>query len=505
MKLILLTCYFFSSFWISGFIVYRFFLSLRGPKRMPDPLTSKAISRFPDVCVQLPLYNEPHVAERLLNAVVALDWPKEHLFIQVLDDSTDETTALVEKFRFDHPTANLSHIRRPHRQGFKAGALKEGLALTDAPYLAILDADFIPAPNFLKALLPHLIENKNCFAIQARWTYLNPTFSILTRAQTLMLEAHQNVEHLSRQTLGAFIHFNGTAGILRRSSILQAGNWQSDTLTEDLDLSFRAQMQGFEIMYDPTHTASSELPSLIHAVKTQHARWAKGASQTLRKLFQKLIFSKTLSVSKKFHAILHLLSNTTYVFVFCYVVLLGPVVAIDPFAHLQSTELHLLSLILFSGLSYVYFYISSKLTRHSQLETLKAFFYMISLNVWLASHNALAVVRGYTKPTDPFIRTFKSGFQPHLPREKINFWTSTLFDMALLLFLALWIPTTFEKKQWVSGSLQGVCFLSIALWSLKYTLECLKINSAHVTPKLKIMDPLEAFHTPVLEKVSKTS
>lgn len=250
------------------------------PARSPEPET------WPVVTVQLPVYNERYVIQRLIDATAHLDYPHSCLQIQVLDDSTDETTRLA-RARIAHYRAQgleIECIHRHDRRGFKAGALADGLARARGEFIAIFDADFVPQPGFLKETIPHLAGDSQLGFVQTRWSYLNADYSALTRAQTIALDGHFVVEHMARNRSGLLMNFNGTAGVWRRQAIEAAEGWQSDTLIEDVDLSFRAQLAGWQALYLPEVAAPAELPPQIAAFKRQQARWATGAAQCLRKL-----------------------------------------------------------------------------------------------------------------------------------------------------------------------------------------------------------------------------
>jgi cellulose synthase/poly-beta-1,6-N-acetylglucosamine synthase-like glycosyltransferase len=246
---------------------------------------------YPCVTVQLPVYNERHVVERVLEAAVNLDWPAERLQIQVLDDSTDDTLQIIdaarERYRTQGVGMQIEHIRRPDRGGFKAGALQYGLASASGEFIAIFDADFIPRPDFLKKTIPYFCE-PTVGCVQARWGHINPATSQLTRAQALGIDGHFVIEQSARDSISAYLNFNGTAGVWRRACMTDAGGWQGDTLTEDLDLSYRAQLRGWRIVYRPEVVVPAELPVQIDAFKRQQFRWAKGSIQTALKLLGRL-------------------------------------------------------------------------------------------------------------------------------------------------------------------------------------------------------------------------
>jgi cellulose synthase/poly-beta-1,6-N-acetylglucosamine synthase-like glycosyltransferase len=250
------------------------------PGQPPRPET------WPLVTVQLPVYNELYVVQRLIDAVVCLDYPRDRLQIQVLDDSTDETARLAQARVAHHRARGLDIvlIHRRDRRGFKAGALTHGLETARGELVALFDADFLPQPSFLKRTVPHLAADPRLAFVQTRWGYLNPDYSGLTRAQTIALDGHFVVEHMARNQNGLIMNFNGTAGVWRREAIEAAGGWHSDTLTEDVDLSFRAQLAGWQALYLPHVESPAELPPQMAAFKRQQARWATGAAQCLVKL-----------------------------------------------------------------------------------------------------------------------------------------------------------------------------------------------------------------------------
>jgi cellulose synthase/poly-beta-1,6-N-acetylglucosamine synthase-like glycosyltransferase len=259
--------------------------------QMGDPVDAGTSFPHPHVTVQLPVYNERHVVERLIEAAIRLDWPAGRLQVQVLDDSTDDTrqiiAAALERYRARGVPIEIKHVRRPDRRGFKAGALQHGLASARGEFVAIFDADFIPPPDFLERTIP-------CFAdpdvgcVQTRWGHVNPDTSQLTKAQSLGIDGHFVVEQAARHATRAYLNFNGTAGVWRRACMDDAGGWQGDTLTEDLDLSYRAQLRDWRIVYRPEVVVPAELPVQIDALKRQQFRWAKGSIQTARKLLGRL-------------------------------------------------------------------------------------------------------------------------------------------------------------------------------------------------------------------------
>ncbi|WP_306413696.1 cellulose synthase family protein [Cecembia lonarensis] len=246
------------------------------PLILPDPLD------LPKVTVQLPVYNEKYVIDRLIEAVAELEYPKDKLEIQILDDSTDETSLIIQKKIKGFPEIDFQYIHRKDRAGFKAGALKHGLASAKGELIAIFDADFVPDTTFLMKTVGFFVDEE-VGLVQSRWTHLNEGYSLLTRLQAFALDAHFMVEQIGRNAQGAFINFNGTGGIWRRACILDAGNWEDDTLTEDLDLSYRAQKKGWEFIYRPDIESPAELPPVMSAIKSQQFRWTKGGAECAKK------------------------------------------------------------------------------------------------------------------------------------------------------------------------------------------------------------------------------
>ncbi len=300
----------------------RLYLRHRGRPLLP----AGRLESLPALTVQIPLYNEPHVAVRAVEAACALDYPRDLLEVQVLDDSTDETTELVRGVVERRQAAGIvvRHLRRGTRAGFKAGALAAGLAEARGELVAVFDADFVPPPAFARRLVDHFADPR-VGMVQARWGHLNRDHSILTRIQALFLDGHFLIEHPARNRAGLFFNFNGTAGIWRRRAIEDAGGWQHDTLCEDLDLSYRAQLRGWRFVYVPDVVVPAELPVEMGAFKSQQHRWAKGAVQTASKLLPTILRSR-LPWRVRTEAVFHLTAHAGYVLMLLLALLLGPTV-----------------------------------------------------------------------------------------------------------------------------------------------------------------------------------
>lgn len=287
------------------YLVYR--STNNGSKPSPFPLKD-----FPKVTVQLPIYNERYVARRLIDSVCQLEYPHSNLEIQVLDDSTDDTVQICKETVQDYVEKGISiaYIHRPQRTGFKAGALQEGLQTATGEFVAIFDADFIPPTDFLARSLPYF-STKEIGMVQTRWGHLNDEYSSLTQAQALSIDAHFAIEQKAKSYSELFMNFNGTAGVWRKQCIEESGGWSHDTLTEDLDLSYRAQLAGWRFVFDASTDVPAELPANMAAVKAQQHRWAKGSIQTARKLLPRILASR-LPLRVKLESLVHLTSNAAY-------------------------------------------------------------------------------------------------------------------------------------------------------------------------------------------------
>ena len=373
-----------------------------GLPALPTPL--------PHITVQLPIYNEAYVVERLVEAACKLDWPRDRLEIQVLDDSNDETSPIAQACvrRLQAEGYTIHHIRRSHRKGFKAGALDEGLQVARGEFIALFDADFVPTREFLKRTMPHF-SDPAVGMVQARWEHINRDYSILTKVQSLMLDGHFVIEHGARYRSGRFFNFNGTAGIWRRASIEDAGGWEHDTLTEDLDLSYRAQMRGWRFVFLPKVTVPAEIPVEINAFKSQQHRWAKGSIQTARKLLGPIL-SSPLSASIKTEACFHLLNNVAYLLMALLAVILYPCILARfnlGWSRVAIMVCDFVVLVL-ATFSVCAFYIASQreTTPHwrHRATCLPA---LLSLGIGLSVNNAKAVLEALLRIDSPFERTPK--------------------------------------------------------------------------------------------------
>jgi cellulose synthase/poly-beta-1,6-N-acetylglucosamine synthase-like glycosyltransferase len=417
---------------------------------------NKPFSIPPNVTIQLPIYNEQYVAERLIDCVARLNYPKDKLEIQVLDDSTDDTYNIIaEKVGQLKSFVNIHHIHRSVRTGYKAGALREGLQKASGELIAIFDADFLPGEDFLQKTVPYFID-KNIGMVQTRWAWLNKSYSLLTRVQAFALDSHFSIEQVGRNIAESFINFNGTAGVWRKSCIIDAGNWQEDTLTEDLDLSYRAQLKQWRFIYLEEVGAPSELPPVMSAVKTQQYRWNKGGAETARKHLATVIRSSKPLLTR-WHAMMHLLTSGVFICVFLFSVLTLPMLWIHnrlpQFAGLYQigdfffSGFYMLVLLFFASVA-----VQQKNKWKAIMEFLGTFPAFLSLSMGLSLHNTIAVLEGYFGRKTPFIRTPKFNVVAHSDqwvankylRKKIN--KLTIIEAVLSIYFLIGIYCSFHLR-----------------------------------------------------------
>lgn len=366
------------------------------------------IGEVPPVTVQLPIYNELYVVKRLIDAVCALDYPQDKLEIQVLDDSTDETRSLAAKSveHYRERGFNIKHIMRPDRAGFKAGALRAGLQAAEGEFLAIFDADFVPRPEFLKTTIPYFYQDPRIGLVQTRWEHLNGGYSLLTRTQAMALDGHFVIEQDVRNKAGFFINFNGTGGIWRRTAIEDAGNWHSDTLTEDLDLSYRAQLRGWKFKYLNNFTSPAELPSEVNALKTQQFRWTKGAIETARKLLPQ-VWKSGIPFRVKVHSTFHLTNNIVFPFILLAGLLNVPLMFIKQHGgHELYFSLMSVFVLAFIG-SFLFYLLSQKSVYPDWRKRLMLFPLFMAGSMGFAVNNSRAVFEGLFRKKSEFVRTPK--------------------------------------------------------------------------------------------------
>ncbi len=383
------------------------YLYLKNRKKAPKP--EKQFEQLPRVTIQLPIYNERYVVERLLDAVTRIDYPRELLEIQLLDDSTDETrivsSRLVSEYaRAGHP---ITYHPRDNREGYKAGALAEGMKSATGEFIAIFDADFAPLPTILREMV-HYFTDPKVAVVQGRWTWINRSYSNLSEVEAILLDGHFVIEHGGRNFSGRFFNFNGTAGMWRCAAIDDAGGWQHDTLTEDTDLSYRAQLKGWKFVYDPSIVCPSELPVEMNSFKTQQARWAKGLIQVAKKILP-VVWRSDEPLKIKLEATFHLTANIAYPLMVVFSVILLPAMIVR-FYQGWFQMLYLdLPLFLASTCSISSFYMVAQreLYPHEWRSRIKFMPFIMATGIGLAVTNAKAVIEALVGKQTEFVRTPK--------------------------------------------------------------------------------------------------
>ena len=416
----------------------------------------------PRVTVQLPMFNERYVAKRVIEAACKIDYPRDKLEIQVLDDSTDETVEIArqtcEKMRaLGH---DVLFIHRDNREGFKAGALEHGLKTATGEFVLIFDADFIPPTDILDDLIDYFAEPK-VGMVQSRWEHLNREQSLLTKTQAILLDGHFVIEHAARSRSGRFMSFNGTAGVWRKSCIEEAGGWHHDTLTEDLDLSYRAQMKGWKFLFLPDVTSPAELPPEMNAFKSQQHRWAKGGAQTCRKLLP-IILKSRLPWRIKTEAFFHLTSCVSYFLIMVLTVLLLPILILKTHLLASNVPLRVLfdgSLILIATFSASTFYVcGQREIFRTWSDSVKYLPFLMALGVGVSMNNARAAFEGFFGKSSEFVRTPKFGmaggpdsswkkmaYKNRLDAKRIQAWC----ELLMAVYLAGCVGYTVYEKMWL--------------------------------------------------------
>ena len=450
-------------------LVYNFYKN-RSRVAGPPP----EISVWPRVTVQLPIYNERYVIERLIESVAQFDYPRELLDIQVLDDSTDETQEVARNCveRYQALGVPISYLHRANREGFKAGALQEGLKSATGEFVAIFDADFIPPADFLRRTVPYFADAKLAMA-QTRWSYVNRRYSPLTEVEAILLDGHFVVEHSARFRSGLFFNFNGTAGIWRRAAIEDAGGWQHDTLTEDTDLSYRAQLRGWHFIYLPEIDCPSELPVEMNAFKSQQARWAKGLMQTAKKILPS-VMRADVPAAVKAEAIFHLTANISYPLMVFLSIILLPAMIVRFYQGWLQVLLIDLPLFLASTCSISSFYLAAERTLYPKTWK-RTFLYLpfvMAVGIGLSVRNALAVLEAIFGIKSDFVRTPKyrvgAGAQEQGQWVKKTYHKSAGWMPFLEVFMGLYFAATvvyaFQNENYAT-----IPFLLLFVWGYLYT------------------------------------
>jgi len=428
-------------FWVYAILQFRLgFYFLKSLKRLSLNENKLKKKELPRVTIQLPIYNEINMVSSLLQAVKKIDYPQELMQVQILDDSTDETSSIIEAFLKDNDKSVFFHIKRKKRKGYKAGALHEGLMNVTGQYVAIFDADFLPPKDFFYKTLPYFKE-KNVAFVQTRWGHVNEKKSLLTAIQAFALDMHFTVEQGGRFFSGDFIQFNGTAGVFKKSVIEEAGGWSSDTVVEDLDLSFRIQMLGYKGIYARDIICPAELPSTIEALRIQQTRWIGGGAACFKKLNRKVLLSTNIPINKRIFALFHLFHSSMFLFVFSTLIL-----SISSglfFDKLNGVNLFTASLIFsFSLFSLVFIYaISFWVDKKRKLVEFPvfvlSFLLFIALNFGFSFNHFVAIIKGYRKKIKIFHRTPKNNSESNLTTYKSSEKRNLFSLMEFFIFLAL--------------------------------------------------------------------
>src|SRR6266446_6312967 len=476
-------CYLSVLIGLSGYGLHRYFivyLFLKNRKRTPQPLSH--FEQLPVITVQLPLFNEIYVVERLLKSVSELDYPRKLLHIQVLDDSTDETQQLtascVQKLRERGFDVELSH--RTNRVGYKAGALEAGLTAARGDFVCILDADFVPQRELLRSTV-HFFTDPQVGMIQTRWGHLNRGYSLLTRVQAMFLDGHLLLEQVARSRSGRFFNFNGTAGLWRKSCIAESGGWQHDTLTEDLDLSYRAQLAGWKFVFLTDVVTPAELPVDMNGFKSQQHRWTKGSIQTCKKLLPR-IWRSPLPLPIKIEATGHLMSNFAYLLLACLCVLLHPSTGGPPPGWIRTLLIDI-PIFLTASVSVAVFYVCAQreLNPRTWMREMLLLPCLLALGIGLSLNNARAVLEAIFNHHSDFTRTPKYGIE-----RKSQPWrtcqyrpiksTLAIAEMAFALYFSYFVWFAVVHRQFVSvpfllmfqGGFLYVSLSSLAPWWPKF-------------------------------------
>ncbi len=420
---------------------------------LPEPLADELC---PHVLVQLPVFNERFVVQRLLDSVCAMDWPRDRLHLQLLDDSTDDTLEVSQAAcaAWRARGIDVELVTRADRTGFKAGALQAGLKRSSAPFVAIFDADFLPPTDFLRRIMPPLVEDEGLGMVQGRWGHINRGHSLLTRAQAILLDGHFVMEHGARFRAGRFFNFNGTAGVWRRQAIDDAGGWEGDTLTEDLDLSYRSQLAGWRFAYLQALEVPAELPEDPRGFKNQQHRWAKGSIQTARKLLPR-IWRSDQPLENKIEATFHMANNLAYPFMVVLLLLLPVALVLRAGDGLWIGLAVDLPVFLLATANLMAFYALSEreVDRSSWLKRSVLVPFVLGLGASLTANNARAVWEALRGHRSPFVRTPKGGGQTaarrYRPRLGLQPFVETAWGLyygAAAVFAAwagLWVSLPF--------------------------------------------------------------
>ena len=425
------------------------------------------IKSFPKVSLQLPIFNEKKVVSRLINSALNLDWPKEAIEIMILDDSTDETSQIIDKKI--EPHQNIRVLRRNTRNGYKAGALHEGLFETDAEYIAIFDADFLPEKDYLRRVVPVLENDSSIGFVQTRWGHLNREFNGMTKAISIALDWHHFIEQVGRDASSFFINFNGSCGVFRRKAIIDSGGWKTDTLSEDLDISYRIQMKGWKGVYLRDVVVPGEIPPSIEDYRTQQVRWAKGSIQCSRNLLGKVLKSD-FGVKQKVQSLLHLNGYSVYLWTILLMILSVPALMWEP----KTLGLNSMGIIGSIGIisQIAVFIILYEKTEKSILRFGKEYLFLFITSIGLSIECSISVIKGLFTKGGEFLSTPKYNITNKKnwnPQTRTSF-SSLITELLFAVYSCIGMIISLSKGSlgmMIYFSIHTLGFVSVILLSLK--------------------------------------
>lgn len=480
MAVLVFGLYFLFLLFIFLYSAVAFYLTILYLKSKTKPKKQGNISvllenNYPKVTVQLPVYNEMYVIERLIDAVCQLNYPSDKLEIQVLDDSTDETVVIIANKVAEWQTKgiDIQYIRREDRRGFKAGALDFGLQQCKGEFIAIFDADFVPDSDFLIKTIFPFVKNEKIGVVQTRWGHLNQNYSLLTRLQAFALNAHFRVEQVGRNKGKHFINFNGTAGVWRKKCIEDAGGWSADTLTEDLDLSYRAQLKGWIFKYIEKVVVPAELPIDMAGLKNQQFRWSKGAAECAKKNLGKVLKSPNLSFTTKITAVFHLMNSSVYIVIAGLIILSVPLIKIgmEDVTYVHFYKYFGFFLINTFFLGFMYFIATKDETKSTFIEFFRfVVFFPIFLTTMLGltTYNLIGVIEGYLGIKSPFVRTPKYNLKPKGEKWSVKQYAKTFVSPLLLIDVGVIVYSGYGI--YLSENISMLIFLVMVVGGFSYTL-----------------------------------
>jgi cellulose synthase/poly-beta-1,6-N-acetylglucosamine synthase-like glycosyltransferase len=437
--------------------------------RKSPPVPARTFAQLPVITVQLPIFNEATVVERLLEAVAAMDYPRDKMQIQVLDDSTDETWQLSERLcaNLQARGHDVEFRHRTNRHGFKAGALDEAMPTAKGEYIAIFDADFVPPPDMFQRMIHHFTDDR-VGLVQARWGHINKDFSLLTKLQALFLDGHLVLEQSARSRSGEFLNFNGTAGIWRTRVIGESGGWQHDTLTEDLDLSYRAQLNGWRFIYLKDLVCPAELPPDMDSFKSQQHRWTKGSIQVCKKILAD-VWDSDIPFALKLEATAHLGANFAYLLTICTLGLMYPSTFVMETSWAKGLFVDL-PVFFLGTLSVILFYLAAQQAQRSGgwWRTLPYIPALLALGIGMSINNGKAVIEALLGQESEFVRTPKYGVntqaEARVRKQKYSASRSLALwiEVALAIYFGVLLILSMLKGQWMSLPFLGLFFFGFA-------------------------------------------